>query len=340
MIEGWTTRSVRLFSNRIYQNNHFGISVDRPDPTHKSKITAQHQSAHSNLTKPPTPAPLITISNNKIFENLFWGINIKGKVRVHVIQNQICSNKCGGIWIGLNYSADLLITKNVISDNSGPPLYDFFREHTGPLVRDVHTPSDEERIHTRAPQFTENCTTRNGELWVPGAKPTPLVEAKCAWCDSSAVGTQCNACHGAYYCGDKCRTLHASRHQPLCQLINRKHRVTVIRANESYTHILVPNPGVPDLSHHLPAPKPGTSFIVKIQTAELEVDSSQLLGLYDKSRKVVCSFRDSSIFQMVQQYGVMGVNQWTSKKLYMAAHLEPSGQLVLHTDELEKPWKW
>ncbi|WAR07803.1 STIP1-like protein [Mya arenaria] len=64
-----------------------------------------------------------TVRGNRIFDNWCWGIMAKSRSSVDIENNDIFKNKCGGIRIGINYSAVVFIDGNTIRDHTGPGLF-------------------------------------------------------------------------------------------------------------------------------------------------------------------------------------------------------------------------
>lgn len=69
-------------------------------------------------------------------------------------------------------------------------------------------------------------------------------------------------------------------------------------------------------------PKPGEVFIVKVQTNELNNHPFQQLGVYDASRTIDMEIVSPEMYYAILEFGVLGNNQKTSKKLYLYAKLE------------------
>ncbi|CAG2201873.1 STIP1 [Mytilus edulis] len=63
------------------------------------------------------------VSGNKIIDNWLWGMMIKSRSSVYIVGNDIFENKCGGIRIGTNYSASVIIDGNTIRDHTGPDIF-------------------------------------------------------------------------------------------------------------------------------------------------------------------------------------------------------------------------
>ena len=62
------------------------------------------------------------ISDNKIFENGFWGILTKTRTSAHIARNALSGNKCGVVFLGVNFSGRVLPESNIVRDHSGPWL--------------------------------------------------------------------------------------------------------------------------------------------------------------------------------------------------------------------------
>ncbi|CAC5386834.1 unnamed protein product [Mytilus coruscus] len=71
------------------------------------------------------------LKNNKISDNWAWGIFIQERSSVFAESNDISSNKCGGIRVGMNYSMNysaskIIIDGNTIKKNSGPDIFRYY----------------------------------------------------------------------------------------------------------------------------------------------------------------------------------------------------------------------
>ena len=105
--------------NKIFENAKEGIIVGDI----KEKITIRNNSIHHNR---PFGISLgddnsqVFISNNEIFENGFWGILAKGRTSAHIVENKLTGNKCGGIFIGVNYSGRIHLEKKYCKRSQWP----------------------------------------------------------------------------------------------------------------------------------------------------------------------------------------------------------------------------
>ena len=152
----------------------------------------------------------------------------------------------------------------------------------------------------------------------------------------------CPKCKVQAYCNDGCAKSHSTSHALLCAVIVKNHRISIIRddaATKFYEEYGVPDPRLRTPADIKP-PKAGDQFYVKIQTVEMNIDPQQMLRLYDASRTVHVCFRDPAVYELVLKYGVLGVNQFTSKKIFCRAELKSDGTVVLHTDDLALPQEW
>ena len=93
---GSNNSKIVIASNDVHHNKHFGISLDDDSS--------------------------LLISDNKIFENGFWGILAKSRTSANITRNVVSGNKCGGIVIGINYSGQVCLESNIIRDHSAPWL--------------------------------------------------------------------------------------------------------------------------------------------------------------------------------------------------------------------------
>jgi hypothetical protein len=79
--------------------------------------------SHNGLSGLSFDGGTYEVQSNKIFENWLWGLMIKLKSSTYLLNNDIFANKCGGIRVGINYSASVLIDGNTIRDHTGPGVY-------------------------------------------------------------------------------------------------------------------------------------------------------------------------------------------------------------------------
>jgi hypothetical protein len=79
-----------------------------------------------------------------------------------LLNNDIFENKCGGIQVGINYSASVLIDGNTIRDHTGPGVYaiNFDKQSTKENTVFVHSINEEEtQQYSRRPIITSTNMT-------------------------------------------------------------------------------------------------------------------------------------------------------------------------------------
>ena len=343
--------------NKIFENAKEGIIVGDI----KEKITIRNNSIHHNR---PFGISLgddnsqVFISNNEIFENGFWGILAKGRTSAHIVGNKLTGNKCGGIFIGVNYSGRVHLETNTVRDHSGPWLeYQFKNGSTSSdvsLLDDEEAdalgsilPEGEKHYYSKPPILKENKQFNNEEGMY---HPRELVERLCNGCtycyrrrDKKVRFLKCPGCLIASYCSKECRRNHRPKHETLCFALKSRYAVDVdcipvatlgFKSRMFGSHLVGIGEG--------PKPEPNKEFIVKIQTQTLNSHPLQLLTLYDQSITIDCKIQSPEIFNVIMDCGVLGaLNKFTSKKCFFwAMFTKPGGKLTIYLDHLAPYQKW
>ena len=281
-------RKIAICNNHIHHNGPFGISL--------------HMDS------------CLFISRNKIFENGFWGIQAASRTSAVITENLISNNKCGGIFIGINYSGRIKLESNVIRDHSGPWIH---HEETkisipcdgfSPKALSFPLPPGETQIYSHPPILGQNKTFNNIEGMNHPREVGARIYNGCTFCRRSKDEVQhllkCPKCHIATYCSKECQNKHWPTHRALCRALEGHYSITV--------KIILPTlafePGTVSMrtfGGHLkgigtgPKPKPNSrkEFIVKIQTLTLNSHPLQMLQVYDKSLALDCCIQSPNVFQ-------------------------------------------
>ena len=131
----------------------------------------------------------LSISNNKIFEHVFWGILCMSRTSAIIKENVIFSNKCGGIFIGFNFSGQISILSNVVRDHAGPWLRrpDEKGSFGGrfPIVREpflCHLPSGETQEYSCPPDLKSNQEFNNVDGLFHPADDIKGAQSRCCHC--------------------------------------------------------------------------------------------------------------------------------------------------------------
>ena len=346
-----------LDGNKIFENAHEGILACHT----ANKIEICNNDIHHNR---PFGLSLddnsqMTIRNNRIFENGFWGILAKSRTSAHIQGNEITGNKCGGIFIGINYSGRVHLESNIVRDHCGPWLeyqnkannLRMYRSSIDTKVADLlDFPSGENDCYSLPPFLSKNEEVNNEEGM---HHPREVVEQRysgCTYCrrtrDEVERVIKCPNCHIASYCCKKCQCRHRPKHKTLCAALRSRFSVTV-------DMIPFVEPG--NVSHrtfgtHLKSigegPKPERNsrktFIVKFQTTNLNSHPLQLLTTYDQSLTVDCRIQSPEIFNVIMECGVLGaLHKFTSKKVFLLAMFSDRGEkLTVFLDRLAPYQGW
>ena len=321
---------IEISKNDVHHNRPFGLSLDR----------------NSHLV----------IRDNKIFENGFWGILAKSRTSAVIKGNLISGNKCGGIFIGVNYSARVHLESNTVRDHGGPWLEyqqgsfsldtTLFEEYSSFLG----LPPGEKQIYCKPPILVRNKEFNNEEGMYHPKEVIERCYTGCTFCRRSRSEVsrliKCPNCHIASYCSRECREKHLATHNTLCSALRSRYAVTV----KTFSHL---NPGqaqIRTFGTHLKGirkgPKPkcdGTEkFIVKIQTQNLNSHPLQTMGVYDKSLTLDCKIQSPEIFSVIMECGVLGkLHKFTSKKVFCwATFAEREETLTVFLDHLAPYQEW
>ena len=334
-------------NNKIFENAKEGIRAGIT----KEKITLRNNSIHHNR---PFGISLddnsqVVISSNQIFENGFWGILAREGTSAHIVGNELISNKCGGIFIDVNYSKEVLLETNTVRDHSGPWLeYPFKSGKEWSDALGSMLPEGKEHYFSKPPILRGNKQFNNEGFY----HPRELVERLCNGCTycrrrrkKNVRFLKCQGCLIASYCSKECRRNHRPKHETLCFALKTRYAVDVDR-------ISLAKPGFQAMSRmfssHLvgigegPKPERNREFIVKIQTQHLNSHPQQLLTLYDQSVTIDCQILSPKIFNVIMDCGVLeAIDKFTSKKCYFwAMFTEPGGKLTIYLDHLAPYQKW
>ncbi|XP_068688329.1 uncharacterized protein [Montipora foliosa] len=351
----------KIIGNKVFENAKEGIY----SLNNKNKIVISDNQIHHNgpFGISMDNNSCVSISDNEIFENGFWGINAKSRTNANITGNAISRNKCGGIFIGVNYSGRVVLESNVVRDHSGPWL-----EHQGtqlnsqvnqgPLLaspifsRFFYLPEGEKSVYSRPPILKENTEINNKEGISHPIEVAQRLYNGCVFCRRSRSESKCHlncpGCHIAFYCSEECQTRHLPTHKPLCMALKSRYSVTVEICPIA---ILQGSRGLRTFGTHLkgigkgPKLKRGSrdKFIVKIQTNHLNSHPLQNLMVYDRSLSLdQCTIQSPEIFTVIMECGVLGaLHKFTSQKAYFWAIFAEGGKkLTVFLDHLAPYQEW
>ena len=346
-----------IHANKIFENASEGILV----MSSKNKVVIRNSDIHHNR---PFGLSLddnsqMLISNNKIFENGFWGILAKSRTSAHIVGNVLAGNKCGGIFIGVNYAGRVHLESNLVRDHCGPWLE--YQDKIDNLAIDRSLLSDkvttflgfplgETNWYSVPPILSENKEFNNEEGMYHPKEVGERLYSGCTYCRRSRDEVQCLIkcpnCHIASYCCKECQRKHRSKHETLCFALRSRFSVTV----DIIPSVEPGKPSVRTFGTHLKGigegPKPNRNshekFIVKIQTKNLNSHPLHLLTTYDKSLTIDCHIQSPEVFNVIMECGVLGaLHKFTSKKVFFWAMFAEGGEkLTVFLDHLAPYQEW
>ena len=359
MLIGPDARECLINGNKIFENAREGILARH----NKSKVIIQGNDIHHNR---PFGISLdsnsqILISNNKIFENGFWAILVRSQTSAHIVGNVITGNKCGGIFMGINYSGRVRIESNTVRNHCGPWLEyeagseslniysELWRDSPG-VAALLCIPPGEKEFHSLPPFLIGNKEFYNVEGIYHPREVTQRLHSGCTYCrrtrDEVRRLMNCPGCQIASYCCEECQRKDRPRHKTLCLALKSRYSVTV-------EIIPLADPGVvPERTFgtHLKGIGEGpklkrnsrNKFIIKIQTRTLNSHPLQLLTVYDKSLTIDCYIESPEIFNVITECGVLGaLHKLTSKKVFLWAMFAEGGEkLTVFLDHLAPYQEW
>ena len=337
-----------ISDNKIFENAKEGVFAGRNT---KNKVTICNNDVHHNrgFGLSFDQDSCLLISKNKIFENGFWGIQAKLRTSAKITENVISGNKCGGIFMGVNYSGRVHLESNVVRDHSGPWLEYQKVSHIDARICESHCPYrpvGEKQCYSNPPILGGNKEFNNKEGMHHPREVIERFYSGCTFCRRSRDEVRrlrkCPTCQIASYCSKECQLKHWSIHKTLCIDLKSRYSVTVkLKPEETGQRIF---------GTHLkgigtgpkPKRKSRVKFIIKIQTQHLNNHPLQMMGVYDKSLTIDCFIQSPDIFSVIMECGVLGeLNKFTSKKAFFWAIFAEKGEkLTIFLDRLAPYQEW
>ena len=185
-------------SNKIFENQKAGVAVQLS----KEEISVDSNDIHHNVGFGVMSEDChLSISNNKIFEHVFWGILCMSRTSAIIKENVIFSNKCGGIFIGVTFSGQISRLSNVVRDHAGPWLRhpDEKGSFGGrfPIVREpflCHLPSGETQVYSCPPDLKSNQEFNNVDGLFHPADDIKGAQSRCCHCSKKLRMTSFKRC--------------------------------------------------------------------------------------------------------------------------------------------------
>ena len=339
--------------NKVFENAKEGIFVGRTE----HKIVVRNNDVHHNRLFGISlqEDPCLLVSKNRIFENGFWGIQAQLRTSAKITGNVISGNKCGGIFINVNYSGRVYLDSNIVRDHSGPWLFGEYAKYAkrvefpveNSLPSKTPPPPGEKNIYSIPPILYGNKEFNNKEGIYHPRKVVERLHDVCTFCGGSRHEgkrlIKCSNCKIASYCSKECRSRHFHAHEALCKALKSRYSITFDETSLRNQYALryaihVKGSGTgPELKLNS-----REKFIIKIQTQTQNGHPKQLLHVYDQSRTLECDIQSPEIFNIIMECGVLGsLNKHTSKKVFFLASFDEGGKkLTIYLDQLAPYQQW
>ena len=228
--------------NEIFENAREGILAVKNEP----KIVIRNNHFHHNRSYGLSLElnSQLVINDNKIFENGFWGILTKTRTSAHIARNVLFGNKCGGVFIGVNFSGRVHLESNIVRDHSGPWL-EYQSELKDSFVVDSRfcgefddlsaeyyfPPGEQNKLYSKPPFLHGNKEFNNEEGTYHPREVVERLYSGCTYCRRSGNDVErlmmCSNCHIASYCNEECQRKHRPTHKTLCFALKGRYSVTV-----------------------------------------------------------------------------------------------------------------
>ena len=338
---GHNDTHIQLSKNSVFHNDHFGISV-------------KDSSA--------------VITENRIFENNWWGVWLQSNSCCHISKNDVLGNRLGGIRIGKRPSgwAPSVVEFNNINNNGGPTVIEtindfdvntLFNKQVFPVpmvdpyqlnVPVLHPDLEKTLVSAVCRRNVENC---NGEKYKQTWQSNPLrVDKFCSCCGEKGTLRKCTQCFVAEYCGKSCQKNHWQRHKKMCKSLLKQSSILLACA-EPYPPPMGKTMGSVNLHHHRledvgpkyskPPSEKGERFIVKVQQGYGMFDmTSTSLIIYDRSLTVHKTFQSGHVQNLIRDLGAICGTNYVEKKLFMWAVFTENKVIRLFTHDFPpyQPW--
>ena len=317
---------IRLSKNSIFHNDNFGICV-------------RDSSA--------------IITENRVFENTYWGVFLQSNSCCHISKNEVSRNRAGGIRIGKRPSgwAPSVVEFNTINDNGGPALIDILNDldvatlifkqvfPVAMVMPGQYPPNLEDKLVSA--RCHENVINRNQEKYTvlqTQHSNQPKIDKFCSNCqDKLGTSRKCTGCYVAEYCDKECQKKHWKKHKKLCKTLLKQSSILLTsteRADDKHLRSV-------GLEHNKPSPEKGKRFIVKVKQIYRPFDmTSTSLILYDCSRTIDESFQSDHVQNLIRDLGATCESNYVAKELFMwAAYTEDKViRLFTHDFPPNQPW--
>ncbi|WAR07913.1 hypothetical protein MAR_017871 [Mya arenaria] len=159
---------------------------------------------------------IYTVRGNRIFDNWFWGLMAKSRSSVNIENNDMFRNKCGGIRIGVIFSAVVSVDSNTIRDHSGPGIFSSNAHENDALPNQLR----EIKKFIKIPGMIED------EVEIYSA-PLLMTTRNMLRNNDQDILKKCGKCHKAAYCSKECQIEHWRKHKHMCEILLHEYIIDI-----------------------------------------------------------------------------------------------------------------
>ncbi|WAR07912.1 STIP1-like protein [Mya arenaria] len=311
---------------------------------------------------------IYTVRGNRIFENWLWGLIAKSRSSVNIENNDIFKNKCGGIRIGVNYSAVVFADGNTIREHTGPGMFSVNAHENDAVEHEAQSMNKQIKplgmIEDEIEQYsvpllmtTRNLLRDNDQVQHP-QQMLQVVQTCCQCTKPSDNLKRCGRCKKAAYCSKECQTEHWRKHKHMCEILLLEYNIDIQMwdtkdTKEAFGWTRMPKKEMMIWRFQSPLPgigkgkpperKSSEMFIVKIQSGQEynHYNPETEMQLYDQSLTVDILFRNPGLYYLVQECGLLAATKFTTKKIFCWASFKNKGTILsIYTANLPKFQTW
>ncbi|VDI48371.1 Hypothetical predicted protein [Mytilus galloprovincialis] len=309
-----------------------------------------------------------SLKDNTVANNWTWGMYFQNKSSAMVENNEISNNRCGGIRIGVNYSASIIIDGNTIQDHSGPDILAIKIDKNNKIQNlsgaetinfsmNKMKASDmgEVNEYSTPPIITDRNYRRNNNKSIQSPRDT-VKPSTCCYCRKmSKILKACMNCRIAKYCSKEYQKGHWIQHKHMCPLFSKSYTIELPMINAKSNKFEITKSGIVFCERMFHASLKGIGegpvpdfqsikrFIVKIQSdiSYGPYNPQNYLTLYDQSVALDVSIINPELYHLCSECGRLGGNKFTSKKIFCWASFKNRGEILcIHIDAFPSFQTW
>ena len=343
-----------LTNSQINCNLHEGIFAIECDQKNADIQLSNNSISHNDAFGISVVNSPVIISENRVFENNWWGVWLRSNPPSRISKNRVTGNRLGGIRIGLlpEGCVPSIVEYNTITDNGGPGLLqNLYEFDVSSFFFDKIIPDNValRRDTLVSPQCQENIQNRNGKdhTRTQSSNFANNIDQLCSHCREKGTLRRCTKCYTAEYCGRECQKKHWNKHKNVCQSLLDQSSIlltsTTARLQDTRGTIAVPS-GLEKVGPNSsqPPPENGKRFIVKVQQ-KYDVSRysvSAYLVIYDRSMTIHEEFNSAHVQNLIRDLGSICERKYKEKKLFMWAAYTDDKVIRLFTNDFPPYQGW